>query len=234
MQKRNYQTGATTEVLAPDEIVSAGIESISYAIIGYSHGILSLVNAKGAPREDIFSKMFALYDETYALDTESLPNNDSIQELRAGRAPEINRIHFDIAQPDPQMMQYLMGFDDDQVIDEVCRNSSGLVIDVKPEYRGKLTDDPGFIERIINTFRLNRHRYRTVTISGKPDGRGSQREYDLYEEYFKYQIDIAETRQEGGRKVEINKDVLQRAYRAEMMNIYNNNKTLILAMSNRL
>lgn len=234
MQKRDYQTGATTEVLAPDEIVSSGIESITYCILGYSHGILSLVNSKGAPREDIFSKMFALYLGNYTLETEPLLNDDAIRELRTGRAPVINHIHFDIAQPDPQIMQHLMGFNDDQVINEVCRGTSSLVIDIKPEYRGKLTDDPSLIERIIDAFRTNRHRHSTVRISGKKDGHGSQREYDLYEAYFKYQIDITETRQEGGRKVEIDKETLQRAYRAEMMNIYNSNKPVILAMSNRL
>lgn len=234
MQKRDYDTGAITDVLAPDEIISTGIESFTYCILGYSHGILSLVNSKGAPRDDIFSKMFALYMNSYILDTESLPNNDCIRELRNGRAPVINQIHFDIAQPGPQIMQHLMGFNDDQVIEEVCRKTSSLVIDVKPEYRGKLIDDPTLIEKIIDAFRNSRNRYNTVKIRGKKDGRGSQKEYDLYETYFKYQIDVAETRQEGGRRVEVNKDTLQRAYRSAMMNNYDENKAVILAMSNRL
>ena len=45
MQKRNYNTYETADVLPPDEIGNNGVEWFAYCILGYSHGILSLVNS---------------------------------------------------------------------------------------------------------------------------------------------------------------------------------------------
>lgn len=41
MQKRNYRTYEISDVLQPDEIAQSGVESFTYCILGYSHGILS-------------------------------------------------------------------------------------------------------------------------------------------------------------------------------------------------
>lgn len=43
MQKRNYRTYEISDVLQPDEIAQNGVESFTYCILGYSHGILSMV-----------------------------------------------------------------------------------------------------------------------------------------------------------------------------------------------
>ena len=55
----------------------------------------------------------------------------------------------------------------------------------------------------------------------------------MYEEYFKYPVEIKEYRQEGGRKIEVSKNEIQIDYRAKMMNVYDHYKTTILTFVNR-
>ena len=79
----------------------------------------------------------------------------------------------------------------------------------------------------------NRNRYRSVVLSGKTTTGERQRQYDLYEEYFKYPISVSEYRQENGQKIEREKAEILRDYRLNMMNVYNEYKDIILAVSNR-
>ena len=233
MQKRNYNTYETSDVLQPDEIGNNGVEWFTYCILGYSHGILSIVNSKGAPNEGALARVFSLHNSRFSFETEAIPNQNLINELVAGQNPEINRVQIDIAQPDAQILQGLFGFNDAQVLQEVGRNTSSLVFEVKPNFRGTLSNDPNVISRMIDALRQNRARYNSVVLSGKSDTGMRQRQYDLYEEYFKYPISVSEYRQENGRKVEIEKETIQRDYRHQMMIVYDEYKDIILAVSNR-
>lgn len=233
LQKRNYDSFLTEDVLPPDEVGSNGVELFTYCILGYSHGILSIVNARGAPDENALGRLFARYNHDFYLDTESIPNQAMIQELLDGRSPEINRVQIAMAQPNAQILQEIFGFSDGEVLQEIARGTSSIVFDVKPNFRRALSKDPGVITSVIQTLRQNRGQYHSVIISGKRNSNERQRSYDLYEEYFKYPIDIREYRQENGRKVERGKEQVRRDYRREMMNIYNQYKEVILAVCDR-
>lgn len=233
MQKRNYNTYQTTDVLAPDELGNSGVELFTYCILGYSHGILSIVNSKGAPSAGALARVFSRYNNRFSLETEGIPNQDLINELLDGRAPEINRVQVDIPQPNAQILEKVFGFSDNEILAEMGRNSSSLVFEVKPEFRGALSNDPTIITRLINELRNNRRRYNSVVVSGKKDTGDRQRQYDLYEEYFKYPINVSEYRHENGQKVEREKEVIQREYKENMMQVYSEYKNIILAISNR-
>lgn len=233
MQKRNYTTYETTEVLPPDEIGNSGVEWFTYCILGYSHGILSVVNSKGAPSEGALARVFTRYNNRFSLETEAIPNQDLINELIDGRAPEINRLQIDIAQPDAQILQTIFGFNDNEVMQAVGQNTSSIVFDIKPDFRGALSNDPNLIARMIQALRQHRAQYQSVILSGKANTGEKQRQYDLYEEYFKYPITVSEYRQENGQKVEIEKETILRDYRSNMMNVYNRYKAVILAVCNR-
>jgi hypothetical protein len=233
MQKRDYATRTTTDVLAPDEAANSGIECFTYCILGYRHGILSIANVKGAPGYDALAMMFALHKPQYQLDADGIPNNDLVSELASGRTPEINRIHIDIAQPDAQILERVFGFCDEGILNEMRGRTSSIVIDVKPSFRGKLIDDPSVIARVINAFRQNQDQFNSVKLTGKVDGRNRQREYDLYEEYFKYPIDIKEYRTEGGRKIEVSKSTIQNDYKDKMTKVYDQYKEMLLVFVDR-
>ncbi len=233
MQKRNYRTFEITDVLLPNEVDNNGVEWFTYCILGYRHGILSLVNSKGAPNEGAFARVFSMYNHRYLLETEGIPNQDLLQELLNGRSPEINRIQVNIPQPDAQILQGLFGFNDAQVLQAIRENTSRLVFEVKPAFRDALIDNVGLITRLINALQHNRNRYTSVILSGKPTANERQRQYDLYEEYFKYPITVNEYRQEDGRKVEVAKEIILQDYRNNMMTVYDEYRDIILAVCNR-
>lgn len=233
MQKRNYNTYQTTDVLAPDELGNSGVELFTYCILGYSHGILSIVNSKGAPGAGALARVFSCYNNRFSLETEGIPNQDLINELLGGRAPEINRVQVDIAQPSAQILESVFGFNETEILAEMGRNASSLVFEVKPEFRGALSYDPTIISRLIDVLRRNRGHYNSVVVSGKKDSGDRQRQYDLYEEYFKYPINVSEYRQENGQKIEREKGLIQQDFRANMMQVYSAYKNIILAVSNR-
>lgn len=148
-------------------------------------------------------------------------------------APQVNRISFDIARPNAELLEGMFGFTDEEIISVMSKKTASLVVDVKPDFRGYLIDDPGLIERLINVLRGNRIQYNTIKIVGKKDRRGPQHEYDLYEEYFKYPIEIKEFRQEGGRKFEVSKAAIRRDYKDKMTKVYDQYKNVLLAFVDR-
>ena len=98
------------------------------------------------------------------------------------------------------------------------------------------TESSQFIQRfprLIKALRGNQKRYGTIRVSGKKDEKSPQREYDLYEEYFKYPVDIKEYRQEGGRKKEVSKAAILKDYKDKMTKVYDKYKDTILVFVNR-
>ena len=233
IQKRNYKTRKITDVLAPDEVANNGIECFTYCILGYTHGVLSIAKSKGAPGPEAFSMLLAMYNKAYMAESYGIPNNELINELLDGKAPQVNRVYFDIACPGAELLKGLFGFSDDEVITAMSRKTASLVIDVKPDFRDYLIDDPGLISRLIKALRGNQKRYGTIRVSGKKDEKSPQREYDLYEEYFKYHVDIKEYRQEGGRKKEVSKAAILKDYKDKMTKVYDKYKDTILVFVNR-
>lgn len=233
LQKRDYTTYLTGEVLSPEELERTGVELFTYCILGYSHGILSLINSKGAPGTNAFAQMFQHYNNRFSLETQSIPNQKLINELLEGKSPEINRVQVEIAQPDAQILQELFGFTDKEVLQAVNHNTSAITFEIKPDFRGALSTDKDIIRQLVGLLQKNHDRYNSVVLSGKKASGERQRQYDLYEEYFRYPIEVNEYRQEGGRKVERQKDKILRDYRNGMMNVYNEYKEIILTISNR-
>lgn len=233
MQKRDYTTYLISDVLEPGEIGNNGVEWFTYCIIGYRHGILSIVRSKGAPTEMALAQIFYRYNNRYVLETEAIPNQDLIKELLDGRHPEINRVEVEVAQPSAQMLEQAFGYNEREVIERVRRQTSSITFDIKPNFRDSLLDQPDYIRQLVNALRRNHNRFNSVVISGKRDAKEKQRRYDLFEEYFKYPITVNEYQQENGEKIERDKRIILTEYRTAMMNVYDNYRDIILAMTNR-
>lgn len=232
MQKRDYSSNLTYEVLQPDEIADNGVEWFTYCILGYSHGIVSIANSKGAPRVSALAKLFALYDDKHYLETEAIPNTELYKELISGQAPEVNKFQVQMACPDAQLLQELLRFTDEEVLHEVQSNAANLVFEVRPQYRKALTKNRDIIKRFINSFRSSRPRYNSVTVTGKKSPSDRQQKYDLFDEYFKYTVNIDEYYQQNGQQIEKPKGEILREYLTEMKRIYDENRVFIVAVSN--
>jgi hypothetical protein len=177
--------------------------------------------------------LFAMHKREYSADTYGIPNHDLVMELISGKSPQVNRISIDMARPSAELLEGMFGFKDTELITAMSRKTASLVVDVKPDFRGYLIDDPSLISKLIDVLRRNQSQYNTIRISGKKDGKGPQREYDLYEEYFKYPIDIKEYRTEGGRKIEVSKSTIQNDYKDKMTKVYDQYKEMLLVFVDR-
>lgn len=233
LQKRDYDTLAIDDVLAADELGNKGIEMFTYCILGYKHGVLSIANSKGAPKENSLNRLFQLYNNNYYLDIDPVPNSDLIRELYDSDSSVINRICVEVPTPDATVLEQALKTTDSELLNVVGSNTQSVVFEIKPQYRSELTEDPKLVKRLIDAFRTSRDSFSKVVLHGKTAHRRKQVGYDLFEEYFKYPIEITEYHQEDNRKVEYPKEQIQMDYRGNMMNVYNEFKNIILAFCDR-
>lgn len=234
IQKRDYGTLMTSPVLNSLEVTNNGVETFTYCIIGYKHGILSIARNQSAPNENVIKRLFALYKKEYNLVIDSVPNNKLIEELYGDNAV-INRITFEIPTPNAQLLQESLHVEDSELIELIQQKTHAVSIEIKPPSRGHIMNDPSYIKKLLDSFKSHSNRtFSKVVISGKPDDDTKQKRYDLFEEYFKYPIEISEMHTEGGRKVEYPKEKIQNDYRFQMMNIYDSYKIYILGICDRL
>ncbi|ADU27201.1 hypothetical protein [Ethanoligenens harbinense] len=205
----------------------------TYCILGYKHGVLSIANSKGAPKETSLNRLFQLYNNHYYLNADPVPNSDLIKELYESDSSILNRICVEIPTPDATVLEQALKMTDSELIDAVSKNTQSVIFEVKPQYRSDLTKDPDLVKRLIDAFRKSKDSFSKVILHGKTEHRGKQVGYDLFEEYFKYPIEITEYHQEYNRKVEYPKEKIQADYRGNMMDIYNEFKNIILAFCDR-
>lgn len=235
IQKRDYGTLMTSPVLNSMEVTNNGVETFTYCIIGYKHGILSIARNQSAPGESVIKRLFALYKNEYNLIIDSVPNNKLIDEIYNSDNAIINRITFEIPTPNAQLLQESLHVEDSELIELVQQKTHAVSIEIKPANRSHIINDSSFIKKLIDSFKSNNNKnFSKVVISGKPSEDTKQKRYDLFEEYFKYPIEINETHTEGGRKVEYPKEKIQNDYCFQMMNIYDSYKTYILGICDRL
>ena len=71
-----------------------------------------------------------------------------------------------------------------------------------------------------------------MTVTGKKSPSDRQQKYDLFDEYFRYTINIDEYYQQNGQQVEKDKGEILNDYRTEMKRIYDENKEYVVLMSN--
>ena len=61
-------------------------------------------------------------------------NSDLVKELIDGKAPQVNRVSFDIACPSAALLEGMFGFSDEEIISVMSRKTASLVVDVKPDF----------------------------------------------------------------------------------------------------
>lgn len=234
LQKRDYKTFEVLDVLQNSEIENRGVESFTYGILGYKHGILSIVNVKGAPNDGALNGLFTLYNDNFSIENEAIPNPKTLDDLKEGSNPMINRIEFSMVQPSAEFLEKILGWNEKKILEEMSKNSSILSFELRPESRQPLFSDAKNIADLIKTLKKYKKKYSSVKITGKSNANESQREYDLYEECFKFEMNIQEYYTENGIKHERNKTKLLDDYRNGMKKLYDENKDLLCAIAERL
>lgn len=234
LQKRDYNTFTIDDVLSVDEVKSKGIELFTYCILWYNNGVLAVVNSKGAPSGNALNRIFELYNKEYYLEILPVPNIDLIRELYDSTESRIKRIRVEVPSPDPIILEQALNTKERDLIDSVCNNTQSVIFTINPQLKGDLSHDSKIIKRMIDVFRKNRHKYNSITLYGKAGSRCKQVGYDLFEEHFKYPIDITEYYQDNNHKVEYPKEHIQADYRDKMMRVYVEFKDIIDSFCDRV
>ena len=234
LDKRDYGTLKVTDVLDIYEIDKKGIESYTYCILGYKHGILSLVSSSGAPGHMALNRLFELYNSAYMLEMLPIPNTGLIDKLYSSDNSEIDKIFIEIPTISGEALEKLFGFGDEEIIEILSNNTNTIGIELRPEPRGQICDDSSVVKKIISSFRRDKSKFKKIILTAKTSSAERQLSYDLYEEFFKYSINVPDFRSEGGRKVEVPKAELRERYQNSMKDIYDEFKTFILMVCDRL
>ena len=232
VQKRDYSTLKNSPVLTPVEEQSHGIELFAYCILGYSHGILSLAKAQGAPQENALDRLFSIFNSNYKLQIDDIPNAQLIDELYNGKTPEINGITIEIPTPTAEVLKNLFQVDDKQILNSIYENTQSIVICAKPEFRDSILSGKNKVRTFIDNM-LNKKEFKKIIIDAKPTPGVKKKEYDLYEKYFKYPFEIKENHTVNRKKVEYTRDEMKQQYFEIMSKIYRDYKEVIIGICGR-
>ena len=89
MLKRDYQTLQADEVFTDAESRKQGIEVFTFFLYDYDKGIVSIVNAKGAPGTKALGKAIETYKPEYKLEFHNIPNEEGIKVYVTRKIPQI-------------------------------------------------------------------------------------------------------------------------------------------------
>ena len=104
MLKRDYQTLQADEVFTDAESRKQGIEVFTFFLYDYKKGIVSIVNAKGAPGTKALGKAIEAYTSEYKLEFHNIPNEEGIRVLYNSESPQISKLEFEVPTPDAEFL----------------------------------------------------------------------------------------------------------------------------------
>ncbi|MDR7812060.1 hypothetical protein [Lacrimispora sp.] len=232
MIKRYYKTMEKENIGDGDER-TAGIEQYTYGNLDYDTGIFSIVGALGAPNEKAIAKALWKYNRDYQIELVPIPNAQAIQDIYEGEGAEITRVEIEVPLPEAGVLQQIFNWDDDQVINVMGdRNLSAGVV-LKPLARkGRITRDTEETKGLLDCISRNKAGYNKARIKAKTINK-KLREYDLFDQYFSYPIDIAPYHMQGSKRIYFTVDELVDIYRQNIVYSFETNRRLLKLIVSR-
>ena len=228
---RNYKTGIPSNVLKGMSEDKEGIEIYTYALLDYSTGILCIVNQKSAPGYRLINNIFSLYNQRYSLAFLPIPNRDGINKIYNSRSPQISSIEVEIPVPSAEVLERLFNWNAEDIIDiqdgrlKATMRLSGID-------RQLITDGEIETRSLIDKIRGRLGGYRKALVRARADGIKTQ-DFNFYNEYFSYSVEIRTYSIENGRKHYYTADQLITEYRDNLIMAFNENESLLRGITNR-
>ena len=230
--KRDYFTLRAEEVFNSEESKKSGIEFFTFFILDYEKGILSIVNAKGAPGKRAISSLIERFRPEYCLEFIDIPNKDGIQVLYNSMAPEISRIEFDIPTPNAEFLQRVLGLEEDIIREMIQDNVMSASVLLKPTPYGKLLRKRDSVRSVLDILFWSRNNFKKTLIKGNSE-KFSSRNFDLNSKFFTYPIDVKMYRIIKGKQVNYSLEEVVEQYRIGLHRAYEDNYDLIVGIANR-
>ena len=224
---RNYKTLKTEPIMGnfPDNI--KGIESYSFVYINYQTLIAEISTSQYSPDETAIGN-FIKKCSNYYVEFKSIPNRVGIDCIFQHRNPVISSFTVDIPVPTSALLEEF-GLDDDD-INELFGNNVSAKITIAPFYGKTLVSNenvPTLVDKIRNSAAVTEAIFKARSATVK------SREYNLYNETFKYDIDIPTSHIVNGKTISYSEKELISIAREKLIENYNNNHDIIVPLANR-
>lgn len=229
---REYETLRQDEIFPGTEEDDLGIELYTYGYLNYQTCIFTIVTSLGAPSERAFSDFIIRYCNGYYVKLVDIPNCNAIETIYLGEDPEVSRIMIEVPTPPAEVLQQLFGWDDEQVLDVVTQRATSVAIEIKAPERQKITNNSEDSRSLIDSIREQIQRYRKARIKAKTRDVKTQ-EYNFFEEYFSYPIDITYYRIENYNKIYYSVRELVEIYRQNIITAYRENENILRTVTGR-
>ena len=232
MLKRDYSTLQADEVFTDAESRKQGIEVFTFFLYDYEKGIVSIVNAKGAPGTRALGKAVETYKSEYRLEFINIPNEEGVRVLYNSEFPEISKLEFEVPTPNAEFLQRILGLDEDVVREMIQEDVFATSISLKPIPYGKLSRKKENVRNILDVLFGKRGNFSKTVIRGSSE-KFNSRNFDLNAKMFTYPIDVKTYRTEYGKKINYSlRDVVEQ-FRIGLHKAYEENCEMIIGIADR-
>lgn len=232
MLKRDYQTLQADEVFTDAESRKQGIEVFTFFLYDYKKGIVSIVNAKGAPGTKALGKAIEAYTSEYKLEFHNIPNEEGIRVLYNSESPQISKLEFEVPTPDAEFLQSVLGLDEEVIREMIQDDVFSTSISLKPIPYGKLSRKKETVRNILDVLFKRKGNFSKTVVRGNSE-KFNSRNFDLNAKMFTYPIDVKTYRTEYGKKVNYNLQDVVEQFRVGLHKAYEENYDLIVGIADR-
>ena len=225
---RNYRTMQTEPVLGKYKEYEKGIENYSFVYINYSTLIAEIAMSQYSPNETSISNLIKMYTDYY-VEIKSLANRNGIEQIFKHVKPTISSISVDIPTPDPVILKHL-GLSDNE-IQNLFGNDLVAKITFSPTY-GRTIVSGDDVETVVAAVKQNKPNLIGAVIRARSHS-GKSRDYNLYEDSFKYDINIPSSHTENGKTISYTEEELITSAKEKLISNYNVNRDIIIPLANR-
>lgn len=235
---RDYKTKKAQSLLPGVREDVKGIELYTYVYINYETSVLQIISAQGAPNETIIEELVNRFSDEYRVELIPIPNIDGLERFYGGEEASISSIDLELPNPDPAILQNVLGENGNEILANAANNHILLTIGIKSSIsRTYLTTDTDTSAEIIDCIRniieqFGITRFKKASIKGKARNIKA-REYNFYEENFYFPVDIPVYRMEEKRRIYYDEAELAQINLQNMQYAYNESKEYILPIIRR-
>ncbi len=235
---RDYETKKPQALLPGSPEKSKGIEVYTYIYINYETCVLQIISALGAPNENIIVDLFEKYSDEYTLKLIAIPNAEGIKKFYGAEEASISLISLELPNPDPVILEYVLGKTGDTVLRETTDNHISVSVNIKSSVsRACLSSDTETSNKIIDIIQKSIEKFGKINLpkaSIKGKARNIKtREYSFYEENFYFPVDIPAYRMEGEQRIYYDEAELAQINLYNMQYSYNESLDFILPIIRR-
>lgn len=232
MLKRDYQTLQADEVFTDAESRKQGIEVFTFFLYDYDKGIVSIVNAKGAPGAKALGKVIETHKPEYKLEFHNIPNEEGIKVLYNSEFPQISKLEFEVPTPNAEFLQSVLGLDEEIIREMIQDDVFTTSVTLNPIPHGKLSKKKETVRNILDVLFKRKRNFSKTVVRGSSE-KFNSRNFDLNAKMFTYPIDVKTYRMEYGKKVNYNLQDVVEQFRVGLHKAYEENYDLIVGIANR-